>query len=395
MSDEVTESTQKQYTSVSSLGRPPHYYSVLTAAISHSERDPAQMRATVYELARFNLKREALFGYPPMSMRELTRHMDELELAITHIEVDFADEGAGLVPRDGLFEHPGSSTGNPLIIMPARPIPRLFAGPVPFRQIESRHPQFDPLRPYLRALLQLVGVAAIGVLFIGAAVVAGVAASIHYAQTLKLSPATEVMQIRPGGLPLRSASTGAESAALVDQSPDLPSPLPTTYGIYALNDNKLTELETLPFKVPDPRVLLGPEITKPSSSTISSNKPIFILYRRELANSAPGKIALRVIARVMRDMKFVDGKASVSKIEGAWHVRNNFIELKVFPNLTNREMIIARGDEDFSLPPGRYALVLNGLGYDFTIAGPITSSAQCLERVEAANGLMFTECGAP
>lgn len=395
MSYEVTESMRKQYISVPTSGRPLDYYSVLTAAISHSERDSAQLRAMVYELARFNLKREALFRYPPMSMPELTRHMNELELAIAHIEANSADERASLVPQDSMLEHSSSSTRNPLIIMPARPIPPLFAGPAPFRAIESQHPQFDPLRPYLRALIQLVGVAAIGVVFISAAVVASVVASIHYGRTLTLSPATEVVQIRPGGLPLRSGSTEADSAALVGQSADLPSPLPTTYGIYALSDNKLTELEALPFKVPDPRVMLGPEITKPSLSTISSNKPVFILFRRDLANSDPGKITLRVIARVTREMKFVNGKASVSKVEGAWHIRNNSIELKASPIVTNREMIIARGDEGFSLLPGRYALVLNGLGYDFTVAGPVTSPVQCLERVEAANGPIFTECRAP
>ena len=36
------------------------------------------------------------------------------------------------------------------------------------------------------------------------------------------------------------------------------------------------------------------------------------------------------------------------------------------------------------LPAGRYALVIKGQAYDFTVAGPITDAAQCLERVDAA-----------
>ena len=41
---------------------------------------------------------------------------------------------------------------------------------------------------------------------------------------------------------------------------------------------------------------------------------------------------------------------------------------------------------DALLPPGRYALVLKGLAYDFTVAGPITDPRQCLERLVATNG---------
>jgi hypothetical protein len=41
---------------------------------------------------------------------------------------------------------------------------------------------------------------------------------------------------------------------------------------------------------------------------------------------------------------------------------------------------------------GRYAVVLGGLAYDFTVDGPITASAQCLESFEALNGPVFSEC---
>lgn len=51
--------------------------------------------------------------------------------------------------------------------------------------------------------------------------------------------------------------------------------------------------------------------------------------------------------------------------------------------------------EDFVLPAGRYALVIKGQAYDFTVAGPITDAAQCLERVDAANGTFYAECGRP
>ena len=55
-------------------------------------------------------------------------------------------------------------------------------------------------------------------------------------------------------------------------------------------------------------------------------------------------------------------------------------------------MIVIKPDPDFVLTPGRYALVLNGLGYDFTVAGPITAPEHCLEQVDTLNGAMLSEC---
>jgi hypothetical protein len=44
------------------------------------------------------------------------------------------------------------------------------------------------------------------------------------------------------------------------------------------------------------------------------------------------------------------------------------------------------------LAPGRYALVLKGYAYDFTIAGPVTDARQCLERLVATNGQFYSQC---
>ncbi len=68
--------------------KPQDYYSVLAGVINHTRTDSAQLRSMVYELARFNLKREALFGYPPMSIQDLARHMNELEKAIASVEAN-------------------------------------------------------------------------------------------------------------------------------------------------------------------------------------------------------------------------------------------------------------------------------------------------------------------
>jgi hypothetical protein len=59
-------------------------------------------------------------------------------------------------------------------------------------------------------------------------------------------------------------------------------------------------------------------------------------------------------------------------------------------------MILLHPEErNFVLPAGRYAMVLNGLSYDFTVLGEVVESVQCLERTIAANGTFYSECRKP
>jgi hypothetical protein len=63
------------------------------------------------------------------------------------------------------------------------------------------------------------------------------------------------------------------------------------------------------------------------------------------------------------------------------------------PRKDNPEMYEVRSENpDAPLPPGRYALVLKGLAYDFSVAGPVTDPRQCLERLVATNGRFYSEC---
>jgi len=96
-----------------------------------------------------------------------------------------------------------------------------------------------------------------------------------------------------------------------------------------------------------------------------------------------------------RETKIVGGKAGTANIENAWRVRNISRDLKLSPVPGQREMLIARVDDDVSLPAGRYALVLNRTGYDFAITGTVTSPAFCLEKFETANGSVFNQCRTP
>ena len=67
--------------------------------------------------------------------------------------------------------------------------------------------------------------------------------------------------------------------------------------------------------------------------------------------------------------------------------------MKVAPVADNPEMILIRPEHpEFVFPAGRYALVLKGVAYDFTLDGPMVDSAHCLERTEAMHAPIYTEC---
>ena len=118
----------------------------------------------------------------------------------------------------------------------------------------------------------------------------------------------------------------------------------------------------------------------------------FVVFRRDLVNSAPQTVTVRVVARVQRTTKFVDGKPAIVPLEGIWRIRSKSYDLKVAPLEGHSEMVVIQPNPRFPFPPGRYALVLNGFGYDFTIAGDVTAPEQCLEQVEIVNGAVLSEC---
>ena len=239
------------------------------------------------------------------------------------------------------------------------------------------------LRPQRRInVYKLLGFSALGVAILAAII----AITVRFSQKPVVEAANEAVKI--------SAAVKQEIASQKKEK-ELPFPIPNSYGIYALSNNQLTALQPLPIGIPDPRVSLSAEFTKPSEVTLTDAKPAFILFRRDLLNNAPQTLALRVVARVMRETKIAGGKATTTKVEGTWRIRNVSHELKVSPVPGQPEMIMAKATTDDPFPAGRYALVLNRVGYEFTIAGKEEALEFCLEGFEASNGSIFTQCKAP
>ena len=401
------------------LTTPSDYYSILMRAIDAAKQNSAELRHLVYERARFNMKRDFLFGSSDMPLADVVRHVKAFEAAVAHIEATASDDrpkayAAKSEPAELPEEHetsevyatseaaaspvedePVAAKSTDLIqILPPEPIAPLYSPPgVVHRADDSQLARLtEEFARHARFANKSIGIALVAVAFIGTVIVT----MLWPTHSRRQSPIpAQITAAAPQSVPPMPSSPGENAAPPVTAVAKPPFPLPSSFGIYAVSDTKLIELQPLPVSVPDPRVALSAEITKPSSTTIADNKPAFILFRRDLANSVPQKITLRIVARVARDTKIVSGKASTTPLDESWRIRDISRELKISPIPGQREMLLAHLDDDSTLTAGRYALVLNRTGYDFFISNGDSSPAFCLEQFEATNGTVFNQCRAP
>jgi hypothetical protein len=103
-----------------------------------------------------------------------------------------------------------------------------------------------------------------------------------------------------------------------------------------------------------------------------------------------------VIAKIAQAMTFDAGKPVISKTADSWVIRNISTSYQTAPLKGKPDMYeVLNEDTNKVLEPGRYALVLKGEAYDFSVAGEVRDPRQCLESVAAANGAFYSECQKP
>jgi hypothetical protein len=370
---------------------PPNYQSVLNGVIEQVRNDPARMRALVYELARLNLKREAFDNFPKLKRAEAERQFDELERAIRRIEANAEEDADRTFAPPALIEPPPPEPArdDAMLIVPDRP-PRWLDSRVRVSLGPSDEATTLRERPTIgsrfNAVLQFIGTAAIGIFLF--AVLTG---QINFTHLFGNAPPPAAPSP-----PVIAAAPPPQAAAppATPPEPALPFPMPAAYGVYVVSDGRLYELESLPIKVPDPRIQMSAEIVAPSVTSVPGENLMFVIYRRDLVTSAPARVPVRVVAQVTREMTFKGGTASVSKVEGTWRIRPTAFEFRVMPVPNRPELVMVQPDAGFVMPPGRYVMVLGGMGYDFTVSGSL-SPAHCLERFETSSGPMFSECKTP
>jgi hypothetical protein len=369
---------------------------ILSRMINTVKEDPAQLRLSIYEFARARLKLDTSWA----EEAERERFSAALETAIQGVEQFSARRDDKEPPTPTARIALGGSPAEPpatsmVTIHQVNSAPKT----VVVKEVYSRPDAESIAEAQTRVLLSTLARFAIGILLFGT--VAGL--TIYNQRTSLLgtsarapSPATLVAMPASRSIadqPQQSPVTGDSRTATVSPGSS-PFPLPTDYGVYALNNAKLSELYLLAEQVPDKRIALSTPINQPSRTTLPDGKARFVVFRRDLVGSAPDRIEVRVVAQVVRALTFDGkGKASFSPISDAWNIRNLSYEFRVRPISGNPEMLMVQSENpDFVLPAGRYVLALKNQGYDFTVAGNVTDSSQCLERTDAANGTFYSDC---
>jgi hypothetical protein len=403
----MTSQPQKFDSGKNLAGRSPEvdFAVVLSRVIESIEDDPAQLRNAVYELARIKLRSEAWRRDPPLKLWEAKQLTLALESAIERVETIYSkhDELRALQSLYRLIE--SSEIGrSEVMIEPREPLlivnqaPAQTAGPdhLPVFLARAKGASLNVERslhwpaaaPLLRgALVAIFAVALCAVL--SQSGLLGTQAPQKAAPTVQKNASPEPKPV------VQAPEQALHPATTLPQSS--PFPLPTVYGVYAVSGGHLHELEALAGRVPDQRVFMSTPVRTVSRTVLPDGQIVFIAYRRDVASSAPERVTVRVIAKIMRAMTFsTAGQASVGNMEDSWTIRNVSYELRVAPLSEGSEMLMIRPENaDFVFPAGRYGLVIKGQAYDFTVAGPITEAAQCLESVKASNGAFYSECRNP
>ncbi len=366
---------------------------VLARFIGSMENDPAQMRDVVYELARLKLQKEAWHRHPPITVKDSRRLMLALEAAIERVETISSRRDELRAPHslDRLIERSRivqqdekSIEHNPVLTIEQEP--SISNNPTPisaFLPSTAHAPRKLARRRTLSRLAQLLA---------GCLVAAvGVAGYVILDRQIGLFGPTLPAPIEA----VAPASQGHDGAAPSPSTRPQRRVLPVVYGVYAISHGQLNELEPLGVAVPDQRVFMSAVIKRPSRTYLPDGGVEFIVFRRDIATSAPVRVSVRIIARIARTMKF-NPTASVTPVDDEWAMRSRSYELRVAPMNENPEMLALRPeDPNFVFPAGRYALVLKGQAFDFTVVGSATEATHCLERTEAANGTIYSECQIP
>jgi len=334
-----------------------------------STTDPREIRELVYQVARIRLV-EQFTHEDAGQAREI---IQTLEQAIQEVE------------RDATLAT--SSTTPPALDTPKLPFPMRGKqdGPLATARHRLTGIGLPPSIARLAAVFLLVAI-------VGAAVAFWPRIRAQFAASPQ--PPAAAAQLRPPPAPeSKPAGQPPATEREAPQAPQPSMPLPTTFGVYALSDGQLQELKAVPGKVPDHRVAISAAITTPSATTLGSGDVKFIVFRPDGGGDA-SETEVRVVARVSRTMGVdATGKAAMMKSGDAWVIRSTSFPYKAGPIEDQSRMLLLQPDQDgFELTPGRYVVVVKGMGYDFTVAGTVTDPNQCVERVNATNGAFYSPC---
>ena len=209
---------------------------ILNRMINMAKQGPTQLRFAVYEFARNKLE-----NIPWLDDAERQRQLASLEIAIKGVE-QFSQR----VDQNLALQGPAASLtlGSPMPAPLGNELAVVSVG-------ESAYSEADwkPLPSRVGETKRSSGTRLVRSATAGVFALAVLAGVVYLPRALR--PPTIETKVAaappPVGTPAASPSTPSVSGF----------PLPTDYGIYALDDGKLSELDPLPIMVPDKRVAVS------------------------------------------------------------------------------------------------------------------------------------------
>jgi len=357
---------------------------VIARMIDSVKNSPDHMRQAVYDLARYKLREQFTYA----DARDIRRTEQALETAIRGVE-EFSKHHVGIAAPAPAPEvrDPDVAAPPPRQLPPAELIPQIR--PRPRLEIS---PEPDDPKPASTAWPHLRRMAAV------IAIVVVLLVAFQQRQRL-LAVAQQLPKLEwQAATDQRSApAQPSNDAAALPPPPAKPAPLrPKDYGVYAISDDTLTELQLLPGRPPDIRVAVSAALKVPGKASLPNGHPKFIVFRRDVATNVSDHAEVRVIAKIAREFSADVAGKKPSDGDDTWVIRNVAFPFRSSPINDNPEMYeLHSEDPDLELTPGRYALVLKSQAYDFSVEGEIVDPRQCIERIVAANGTYYTDCKKP
>jgi hypothetical protein len=166
-----------------------------------------------------------------------------------------------------------------------------------------------------------------------------------------------IMAASLAGVPLAAAPPdGSEEVVTAAPVTPVSFPRPTSYGVYAISDNRLIELKQVLATPVDPRAGNQFQLVEPGRSVMAAGTLAFVVFDHDFVSNAPEKVPLRIAARVARSMNFDSSGKTVMTTPATetWIVRDQGYNLLVSPLRENIEMVMLRSEQPgFSFPSGR------------------------------------------
>jgi hypothetical protein len=357
---------------------------VIARMIDTVKNSPEHMRQAVYDLARYKLQEQFTYA----DAKNIKRSQQALETAIRGVE-EFSKLHVGIpspAPPPQLSDTPAASPARglpaPDLIPQVRPRPHLEIDSDP----NDGFPEATRLPwPHLKRTAAMI--------------VTLVAILVAFQQRERLISLAHM-------LPRYERQTAVDERPLPPQTANDPVPAappqkpallrPTDYGVYAVSNDSLIELQLLPGRTPDIRVAVSAALKVPSRALLPNGHPKFIVFRREVASNISDHAEVRIIAKVAREFSADTAGKKPGDGDDTWVIRNVAFPFRSSPLADNPDMYeLHSEDPALELTPGRYALVLKSQSYDFSVEGKTVDPRQCIERIVAANGTYYSDCKKP